>query len=86
MPEPEPPVPSGLPRTIAGQMTLCALCRRNLLAGERFRYWRSVEERQVPRVVCHLCEPAATRDGWARTERAERENAVGLRGTVRLVA
>jgi hypothetical protein len=79
-------MPSGLGRTIAEQMTLCALCRRNLLAGERFRYWRSVEERQVPRVVCHLCEPAATRDGWARTERAERENAVGLRGTVRLVA
>jgi hypothetical protein len=86
MPEPEPPVPSGHRRTIAEQMTLCALCRRNLLAGERFRYWRSIEERQVPRVVCHLCEPAATRDGWARTERAERENAVGLRGTVRLVA
>lgn len=86
MPEPEPGMPSGLRRTIAEQMTLCALCRRNLLAGERFRYWRSVEERQVPRVVCHLCEPAATRDGWARTERAERENAVGLRGTVRLVA
>jgi hypothetical protein len=86
MPEPEAPVPSGAGRTIAEQMTLCALCRRNLLAGERFRYWRSVEERQVPRVVCHLCEPAATRDGWSRTERAERENAVGLRGTVRLVA
>lgn len=86
MPEPEGPVPSGDGPTIAEQMTLCALCRRNLLAGERFRYWRSVEERQVPRVVCHLCEPAATRDGWSRTERAERENAVGLRGTVRLVA
>jgi hypothetical protein len=40
----------------------------------------------VPRVVCHLCEPVATRDGWSRTERHERENAVGLRGTVRLVA
>ncbi len=67
-------------------MTLCVLCRRNLLAGEHFRYWRSAEERQVPRVVCHLCEPAATQDGWSRTERHERENAVGLRGTVRLVA
>jgi hypothetical protein len=67
-------------------MTLCALCRRNLLAGERFRYWQSAEERQVARVVCHLCEPVADRDGWSRTERAERENAVGLRGTVRLVA
>jgi RNase P subunit RPR2 len=67
-------------------MTLCALCRRNLLAGESFRYWQSAEERQVTRVVCHLCEPVATRDGWSRTERHERENAVGLRGTVRLVA
>jgi hypothetical protein len=67
-------------------MTLCVLCRRNLLAGELFRYWESAEERRVARVVCHLCEPAATRDGWSRTERAERENAVGLRGTVRLVA
>ena len=67
-------------------MTLCVLCRRTLLAGERFRYWQSAEERQVPRVVCHLCEPTASRDGWSRTERHERENAVGLRGTVRLVA
>jgi hypothetical protein len=75
----------GLP-TIVGQMTLCALCRRNLLAGERFRYWENAEERHVARVVCHLCEPTATRDGWARTDRNERENAVGLRGTVRLVA
>jgi hypothetical protein len=67
-------------------VTLCALCRRNLLAGERFRYWRSIQERQVARVVCHLCEPEATRDGWQRTERHEVQNAVGLRGTVRLVA
>jgi hypothetical protein len=67
-------------------VTLCALCRRNLLAGERFRYWRSAEERQVARVVCHLCEPSATQGGWERTDRQERENAVGLRGTVRLVA
>lgn len=67
-------------------MTVCALCRRNLLAGERFRYWRGVDERQVARIVCHLCEPVANRGGWERTERAQRENAVGLRGTVRLVA
>jgi RNase P subunit RPR2 len=69
-------------------VTLCALCRRNLLAGERFRYWRNAEPRQAVRVVCHLCEPEARRDGWLRAaERAaERENAVGLRGTVRLVA
>jgi hypothetical protein len=69
-------------------MTLCTLCRRNLLAGERFRYWRGADARPVARVVCHLCEPEARRSGWLRAaERdSERENAVGLRGTVRLVA
>lgn len=80
------PAPSGALPTIERQMTLCALCRRNLLAGERFRYWESAEERRVARIVCHLCEPVATRDGWSRTGRHERENVVGLRGTVRLVA
>jgi len=68
-------------------VTLCALCRRNLLAGERFRYWRNARERDTSRIVCHLCEPSAARGGWQRTERElQRENAVGLRGTVRLVA
>ena len=69
-------------------MTLCALCRRNLLAGERFRYWRNAAARQTARVVCSLCEPGAQREGWLRAaERtSERENAVGLRGSVRLVA
>jgi hypothetical protein len=69
-------------------MTLCALCRRNLLAGERFRYWRDAEPRHVVRVVCNLCEPEARRGGWLRAaeRESERENAVGLRGTVRLVA
>jgi hypothetical protein len=68
-------------------VTLCALCRRNLLAGERFRYWRNARERDASRIVCHLCEPSAARGGWQRTEREhQRENAVGLRGTVRLVA
>jgi hypothetical protein len=69
-------------------MTMCTLCRRNLLAGERYRYWRSRERRSSARVVCQVCEPAAERDGWLRAvERLpEHENAVGLRGTVRLVA
>jgi hypothetical protein len=69
-------------------VTLCALCRRNLLAGESYRYWRSLEVRPVARVVCGLCEPDARREGWLRAveREAERENAVGLRGTVRLVA
>jgi hypothetical protein len=70
------------------RVTLCALCRRNLLAGERFRYWRNGQTREVARVVCSLCEPEARRDGWlhAPERDPERENAVGLRGTVRLVA
>jgi hypothetical protein len=69
-------------------VTLCARCRRNLLAGERFRYWRNAEARQAARVICCLCEAEAHREGWLRAaERdSERENAVGLRGTVRLVA
>jgi hypothetical protein len=68
-------------------VTLCTLCRRNLLAGERFRYWRSAERRPVARIVCGLCEQEAVRDGWKRAEREPgHENAVGLRGTVRLVA
>lgn len=68
-------------------VTLCALCRRNLLAGECFRYWRNARERDASRIVCHLCEPSAARGGWQRTEgEHQRENAVGLRGTVRLVA
>ena len=55
--------------------------------GERFRYWQNAREREVSRIVCHLCEPSAGRGGWQRAEREhERENAVGLRGTVRLVA
>lgn len=69
-------------------MTLCTLCRRNLLAGERYRYWRSAGDRPLARVVCSLCEPEARRDGWLHAVEREsaQENAVGLRGTVRLVA
>ncbi|MGH2996645.1 MAG: hypothetical protein ACRDON_02620 [Gaiellaceae bacterium] len=68
-------------------MTLCTLCRRNLLAGERYRYWENVDQGSTARVVCGLCEGGAARDGWRRAEREpERENAVGLRPVVRLVA
>jgi hypothetical protein len=68
-------------------VTLCTLCRRNLLAGESFRYWRNARQRAHASAVCSLCEAEATREGWLRAERAPgNENAVGLRGTVRLVA
>ena len=75
-------------RSYNESVALCAVCRRNLLAGERFRYWRNADARQVARVVCSLCEPEARRDGWLRAAEREcqRQNAVGLRGTVRLVA
>jgi hypothetical protein len=66
---------------------MCALCRRNLLAGERFRHWEPQGERNGERAVCSLCEPEATREGWLRSERApQREGADGLHWTVRLVA
>ena len=66
---------------------MCVVCRRNLLAGESFRYWRSRLDRPSGRVVCFLCERAAAREGWLRDERrASHENVVGLRNSVRRVA
>jgi hypothetical protein len=68
------------------RVTLCTRCRRNLLAGERFRYWRGARGRARDHIVCGLCERNASKDGWLRSNRAPgHENAVGLRGTVRLV-
>jgi hypothetical protein len=66
---------------------MCAVCRRNLLAGESFRYWRARRDRPSGRIVCFLCESEASREGWLRdTSRPNHENAVGLRNTVRRVA
>jgi hypothetical protein len=66
---------------------MCAVCRRNLLAGERFRYWHAGAGRMPARVVCSLCEGEAARGGWFRSaRRAASENAVGLRNSVRRVA
>jgi hypothetical protein len=66
---------------------MCAVCRRNLLAGERFRYWRLRHDRPSGRVVCFLCEAEASREGWLRDpQHSSHENAVGLRNTVRRVA
>jgi hypothetical protein len=68
-------------------VTMCAVCRRNLLAGESFRYWRARQDRPSGRVVCFLCERGAAREGWLRDEhRPNHENAVGLRNSVRRVA
>jgi hypothetical protein len=66
---------------------MCTLCRRNLLAGERFRLWQAHASTERRRAVCGLCEGEAAREGWVRVvQPMARENAVGLRGTVRLVA
>jgi hypothetical protein len=68
-------------------VTMCAVCRRNLLAGERFRYWHAAAGRRPVRVVCSLCEGEAARGGWFRSaRRGAYENAVGLRNSVRRVA
>lgn len=65
---------------------MCALCRRNLLAGEGYRHWEPGERRGA-RVVCGPCEPDVRRAGWAQLSPApERESADGLRWNVRLVA
>ena len=64
---------------------MCVLCRRNLLAGERYRQWEPAG-RPGARVVCGLCEADAARAGWDRVSPApERERADGLRWNVRLV-
>jgi len=63
----------------------CALCRRNLLTGERYRRWEPGPGSS--RVVCSLCEPEARRAGWERAAaEAEREGAGAPATTVRLVA
>jgi hypothetical protein len=69
-------------------VTMCAVCRRNLLAGESFRYWQ-VRRHEGPggRIVCLLCERDAAREGWQRSgDPLRHENATGLRGSVRRVA
>ncbi len=65
---------------------MCSLCRRNLLAGERYRRWEP-EPGRGGRPVCSLCEPEAARAGWARADGEPlREGAAGLRWTARKVA
>jgi hypothetical protein len=65
-------------------MAMCHLCRRTLLAGERYRIWRGERRDQA---VCVPCEPAAQRVGWVRTvDGFERVTVTGLTGTVRRVA
>lgn len=65
-------------------VTMCAVCRRHLLAGERYRHWSEADRPGRP--VCGLCEAEAARVGWVRESRElKRERATGLRLSVRLV-
>ena len=49
-------------------MTMCQLCRRNLLLGERYRLWRA-RGGAGERPVCRLCEEDADQAGWVRLDR-----------------
>jgi hypothetical protein len=65
-------------------MAMCQICRRTLLAGERYRVWRWSRRDQT---VCVVCEPAARDAGAIRVVDAfERVNADGLTPNARRVA
>jgi phage-related protein len=63
---------------------MCQLCRRTLLAGERYRTWRWARRNQT---VCVVCERAAAEAGAIRVGDAyERVQVSGLTRHVRRVA
>jgi hypothetical protein len=65
-------------------MAICQVCRRSLLAGERYRTWRYARRDAT---VCAVCEPAARQSGWIRVvDTYERVRVTGLTPTVRRVA
>jgi hypothetical protein len=65
-------------------MAMCQVCRRTLLAGERFRTWRWDRRDQT---VCVVCEPVASDAGAVRVVDAyERVHVTGLTQSVRRVA
>jgi hypothetical protein len=65
-------------------MAMCQVCRRTLLAGERYRTWRWARRDQT---VCAVCEPDARDAGAVRVVDAyEIVRATGLTQTVRRVA
>jgi hypothetical protein len=65
-------------------MAMCCVCRRTLLAGERYRTWRWERRDQS---VCVVCEPAAHDAGAVRVVDAyERVRVTGLTQSVRRVA
>jgi hypothetical protein len=65
-------------------MAMCQVCRRTLLAGERYRTWRWGRRDQT---VCVVCEPSARERGAVRVVDAfEHVRADGLTPNVRRVA
>jgi hypothetical protein len=65
-------------------MAMCHICRRTLLAGERYRTWRWERRDQS---VCAVCEPVAHQAGAVRVVDAyERVRVSGLTPNVRRVA
>jgi hypothetical protein len=65
-------------------MAMCQICRRTLLAGERYRTGRWARRDQT---VCVVCEPVARDGGAVRVvDTYERVQAGGLSRHVRRVA
>jgi hypothetical protein len=65
-------------------MAMCQVCRRTLLAGERYRTWRWARRDNA---VCAVCEPVARDRGAVRVVDAyEHVRATGLTQHVRRVA
>lgn len=65
-------------------MAMCHVCRRTLLAGERYRTWRW---RRRDHTVCVVCEPVARDGGAVRVvDTYERVRVTGLTQSVRRVA
>jgi RNase P subunit RPR2 len=65
-------------------MAMCQICRRPLLAGERYRVWRW---RRRDQTVCVVCEPVAREAGAVRVvDTYERVNVSGLAPNARRVA
>ena len=65
-------------------MAMCHVCRRSLLAGERYRTWTYARRDHA---VCAVCEPDVRKLGWIRVVDAyENVRVTGLTQTVRRVA
>jgi hypothetical protein len=72
------------PASYGALMAMCQVCRRSLLAGERYRTWRA---RRRDQTVCVVCEPVVRELGWVRVVDAfEQVRVTGLTQTVRRVA